>query len=117
MHEFSVMSYLLDGVEEKARALGAHRILAINLQIGDRATIIDDSLLYYFDAMTPGTLAEGAQLNICRVPMEFYCSHCALPYEPAADFRCPRCGLFGQATEAGGELLVESIEIETGDEA
>lgn len=115
MHEFGVMTYLLAGVEEKARELGARRILAVNLVIGDRASIVDDLLLYYFDALTPGTLADGAVLNVRRVPMRFHCAHCDEPYTPEGfDFRCPRCGWLGQVTDDGGELLVESIEIEEG---
>ena len=113
MHEFGLMTYLLDGVEEKARELGASRILAVNLVIGDRASIVDDLLLYYFDELTPGTLAAGAQLNVRRVPMRFDCESCAGPYLPKGiDFRCPHCGALGRMTQDGSELLVESIEIE-----
>src|SRR5262249_14507891 len=113
MHEFGVMSYLLEAVEEKAQELGATRVLAINLVIGDRASIVDDSLLYYFDFMTPGTVAEGAQLNTRRVPTRFRCDRCDKLYEPVgADFRCPDCGKVGQLTEEGAEFLIESIVIE-----
>ena len=38
------MSYLLETVDDRARREGARRIVAINLVIGERASIIDDSL-------------------------------------------------------------------------
>jgi len=113
MHEFGVMMYLLDAVEEKARELNASRVLVINLVIGDRASIVEDSLDYYFDQMTPGTLAEGARLSMRRVPMRFKCLNCENMFTPVnGTFRCPVCDSVGQVTEEGSEFLIESIEIE-----
>jgi hydrogenase nickel incorporation protein HypA/HybF len=113
MHEFGVMTYLLSAVEDKAQELHATRVLAINLVIGDRASIVDDSLLYYFEMMTPGTVVEGATLNTRRVPSRFFCSACANSYEPVGfDYRCPNCGGIGQMTDEGSEFLIESIVIE-----
>lgn len=113
MHEYSVMTYLLQAVTEKAQEVGAERVVAINLVVGDRASIVDDSLLFYFDMLGPGTVAEGAQLNIRRVPNRFYCSRCDDTFEPAgADFRCPVCGWIGQITAEGSEFFIESIEVE-----
>jgi hydrogenase nickel incorporation protein HypA/HybF len=110
MHEFGLMSQLLEAVEAKAQELGSRPVLAINLLIGDRASIVDDSLLYYFEMLTPGTLAEGAELNVQRVPSRFYCAHCEDKYTPAGgDFCCPICGQVGIITNEGSELLIESI--------
>ncbi len=117
MHEFSLMSYLLEAVEAKAQAVGASRVIAINLALGDRASIVDDSLLYYFDMLAPGTLAEGAQLNVRRVPTRFYCQPCQTTYPASGfDFSCPTCHAIGQLTAEGGELLIESIVIEKNEE-
>jgi hydrogenase nickel incorporation protein HypA/HybF len=114
MHELSVMTYLLEAVEEQARQHAASKVLAINLVIGERASIIDDSLLYYFDMLTPGTVAAGARLNTRRTRMRFHCPTCEEDYPRAGDdFACPHCGEVGQVTSDGSELLIESIEIET----
>lgn len=115
MHEFSIMSYLLEAVEEQARQLKARRVLAINLVLGERAGI-DDSLLFYFDQMTPGTITEGAILNIRRTTMKFHCAACDVDYSPVparADFACPTCGKVGQLVDDASELLIESIEIQS----
>ena len=114
MHELSVMTYLLEAVEEKAREIGAARVVAINLVMGERASMFDDSLLFYFDMLTPGTRAEGARLNVRRTPMRFHCAGCAQDYSPVDDtFRCPQCQTVGQVTNDGTELLIESIEVES----
>lgn len=114
MHELSVMSYMLDIVEQQAQQSGARKVLAINLVVGERASFVDDSLLFYFDMLTPGRLCEGATLNIRRTPMRFHCAGCDTNYGPATgSFRCPECGTIGQVTSDGSELLIESMEIET----
>lgn len=114
MHELSVMAYLLETVEGRAQEIGATRVLAINLVVGERTSIVDDSLLYYFDMLTPGTLAEGAELNVRRTTMRFRCARCAADYRPTGiDFQCPRCDTVGEVTDDGSELLIESMEVET----
>ncbi len=108
------MSYLLETVEEHAQRIGARRVLTINLVIGERTSIIDDSLLYYFDMLTPGTLAEGAELKVRRTKMLFHCATCDSDYSPVdLDFHCPTCRTVGQVTDDGSELQIESMEIET----
>jgi hydrogenase nickel incorporation protein HypA/HybF len=107
------MTQLLQAVETKAEEMGSRHILAINLLIGDRASIVDDSLLFYFDMLTPGTLAEGARLNVRRVPSKFYCYNCGEKFTPSGgDFKCPTCNEVGTVTTEGSELLIESIELE-----
>lgn len=114
MHELSVMSYLLENVVAQAQQAGATKVLAINLVIGERANVFDDSLLFYFDLLTPDTLAAGARLNVRRTAMSFRCAACDHTYHPGGDtFSCPDCGVVGQVTDEGTELLIESIEIET----
>ena len=107
------MSYLLEAVEEQARQSGASKVLAINLTVGERAGIVEDSLSFYFDMLTPGTLAEGARLNITYLPIRFHCEQCDADYAPqGADFCCPRCAIMGRMVSDGSELLIDSIEIE-----
>lgn len=111
-----MMSYLLETVEAKAEELGAQRVLAINLVVGERSSIVDDSMLFYFDMMAPGTLAEGATLTMQRVPSAFYCKHCDATYHPGTDFRCPACGTIGALTAVGSEFYIDTIEIERAEE-
>ena len=83
VHELSVMSYLLETVEEQARAAGAQRVLAINLLVGERTSFMDDSLLFYFEQLTPGRLCAGAELHIRRQPMSFRCEACDRTFSTA----------------------------------
>lgn len=114
MHELSIMKYLLESVQAKAEELGATRVRSINLVVGERTGALDDSLLFYFDMLTPSTLVEGALLNIRRTRMLFYCDKCDQDFTPdVGAFECPRCGAVGTLTDDASELLIESIEIDT----
>ncbi len=113
MHELSITSYLVETVQNEAQAQGATKVSSINLIAGERAGIVDDSIQFYFEQLAPGTILEGAHLNIQHTPMRFYCDGCASDYVPSgATFDCPSCGQVGQVTDDGSALLIESIEIE-----
>lgn len=112
MHEFSVVTYLLETVEAEARQHGATRVLTIHLVIGDRASIMDESLFFYFDMLKAGTLAEDATLTARRVPSEFDCLECGKTYIPNDDFHCPHCGGIGRVSSRGSEFYIDHMEIE-----
>ncbi|MBO0707805.1 MAG: hydrogenase maturation nickel metallochaperone HypA [Candidatus Dormibacteraeota bacterium] len=112
MHELSIMTQLLDVVEEEARRQGARGVRRIDVVIGERLGVIDDSLLFCFDLLSAGTLAEGASLEMRRVPMRFRCDEHGDYGRQGDEFFCPVCGRVGRQTEQGSELFVESMEIE-----
>jgi hydrogenase nickel incorporation protein HypA/HybF len=106
------MSYLLEAVTSTAADLGANKILAINLVVGERTSLVDDAMTFCWDMLAHDTLAEGATLNIRRTRMTFHCAGCATDYPPeGANFDCPSCQAIGQMNDDGNELLIESIEI------
>jgi len=115
MHEFSVVAYLLETVEDEARRHGASRVTEIELVIGERASIMDESLFFYFDMLKAGTLAQDAKLAARRVPSQFDCLECGDTFVVSVantDFHCPRCGGIGRISNKGSEFYIESIEIE-----
>lgn len=114
MHELALSAYLLESVEEHAREAGARRVVTINLVVGERSCVEDEALRFCFGLLSPGTLAEGADLALRRVPMRFWCHTCAAEYTPDPEsFRCPRCGTVGGVVDDGTDVLIESLEIET----
>jgi hydrogenase nickel incorporation protein HypA/HybF len=105
------MSDLLDTVLREAERLGAEKVIGIDLVIGERMSVIDDSMLFCFDLLTPGTVAEGAKIHIRRTSMRFHCEQHGEYGRQGDDFRCPDCHQVGTLTDKGSELLVESIDI------
>jgi hydrogenase nickel incorporation protein HypA/HybF len=114
MHELSVTEGLLKIVSEEAEKSGVGKVTRIDIVIGDLTSIIDDSVQFYFDILSRGTVAEGAVLSFRRVEPEFSCLTCEYVFKKKSyDYRCPECGGKSLITSKGQEFYIESIEVET----
>jgi hydrogenase nickel incorporation protein HypA/HybF len=113
MHELSVTESLLEITLRHARGANARRITDLYLVIGRLSSIIDESVQFYWDYVSKGTLAEGAALHFRRIPVEFLCLDCNQRYSPAhEDFACPCCSSQRVKAVAGEEFFLESIAVE-----
>lgn len=113
MHEYAVTENVVDIVCRHATEAGAHRVRRVYLVVGELSTIIDESVQFYFDFISEGTVAEGAELCFRRVNVEVECGACGHVWQPAdADWTCPQCGQAQARVRAGREFYVESIEVE-----
>jgi len=113
MHELSIMQSALNVALEQARQAGAGRVHAIRLRIGALSGVVPDALEFAFEALAPGTAAEGAELAIEHVPARFWCATCTREFESEDMLaECPGChGLSGEL-RGGREMEVASLEIE-----
>jgi hydrogenase nickel incorporation protein HypA/HybF len=114
MHELSITQSVLSIALEAARDAGATRITAIDLVIGDLSSIVDDSVQFYFDFLSQGTLAEGAALRFRRQPGEVTCRDCGHVFAATVPLvaSCPGCGGQHLSVSGGREFRVESIEVD-----
>lgn len=114
MHELSVTESLLEIALRHAQAAQAKRINTLYLVIGQLSSIVDDSVQFYWDIVTKGTLAEGAQLQFQRIPTEMVCLDCLHRYTPdKEDMACSSCGGIHVKIVAGEEFRLEALDIET----
>ena len=79
MHEMSLAEGMLQLVEDGARANAATGVKAVWLEIGALAQVEVEALRFCFDAVTRGTLAEGARLEIVTPPGLAWCMPCGAP--------------------------------------
>jgi hydrogenase nickel incorporation protein HypA/HybF len=113
MHEMSVTESILEIVLKHAKQAHACRITDIHLVLGDLATIVDDSVRFYWDMLAEDTLAEGAELHFERIQTEMECCDCLVRYKPPeADLSCPECQSRNVKVIAGDEFFIDSIEVE-----
>lgn len=73
MHEMSVTQAMLNMALEYANG---HRITDIYLQVGRMSLIVPESVEFYFEYLSKGTLAEGATLHFEIQPIEMTCTDC-----------------------------------------
>lgn len=114
MHEFAITQGILDVTLKGAKEQGAIKINTVYLKVGAMSDIVDDCVQFYFEQLSKGTIAEGAQLQVEKVPARAKCNNCQAEFEPEEFFfQCSSCGQFGAQIISGKELEVSSLDIET----
>jgi hydrogenase nickel incorporation protein HypA/HybF len=113
VHEIAVMDGALQVVLDEAHKAGATRVYTVCLRIGTLSGVVPDALRVAFDALSPGTLADGANLVIDEVTAKFWCNSCAREFTAADRFaECPDCRQPSADLRAGREMEISSLEIE-----
>jgi hydrogenase nickel incorporation protein HypA/HybF len=118
MHELGVTQSILNVVLKYAQEAEASHVQRIHLVIGDLAGVVGESVQFYFDFISRGTLAEGAELVMQRDPARFRCPACGHEYEPEDTsspsllWACPTCGELRPEVIGGRMLQLESIEVD-----
>ena len=113
MHEMSLAEGVLQLVEETARREQASRVKLVVLQIGKLSSVAPEALRFCFEAVTRGSIADGAALEIVDVPGAGWCVQCAATVPIAERYgECPVCGSHQVQPTGGTEMRVREIEIE-----
>ncbi len=113
MHELAVTESLLTIVVESANENNAQKVTDITLSIGALSSIIDDSVQFYWDHISKGTIAEGAILHFNRIPATLLCLDCNSEFTLEDELTpCPYCNSIYLNIIAGEEFQVDSIEIQ-----
>lgn len=113
MHEMSLTESVIGIVEEEARRQNVTRVRAVVLEIGALACAEPAAMRFCFDAVSRGTPAEGARLDIVRVPGAGWCFDCERTVALAERFApCPACGRSRVRMTGGDEMRVLELEVE-----
>src|SRR5512136_2177933 len=92
MHELSVTESILEIAVRHAQQANAKRVTNLYLVIGQLASIVDDSVQFYWDIISKDTVAEGATLHFKRLPAKLVCLDCSEQFSPGNNgFGCPNC--------------------------
>jgi hydrogenase nickel incorporation protein HypA/HybF len=113
MHELSVTESLLKIAVEHAEKANARRVTDLHIVIGDLASMVDDSIQFYWDIIARDTIAEQATLHFRRLPAQLQCNTCSEKYQPTEkELICPNCHGIGAKIISGEEFFLESIDVE-----
>ena len=114
MHELAVTESILNIATDYAKRADAKRVTQLYLVIGQLASTVDDSVQFYWDTLSLGTICEGSQLHFERVPARLTCQDCGTTYTLTDELTiCPQCQSGQVKIVAGEEFRLDSIEIET----
>lgn len=113
MHELTVTESILEISLRHARDANADHITNIYLVIGQLASIVDDSVQFYWDIISADTIAAGARLHFKRLPATLTCLDCNHTFNPNANgFSCPSCNSDHVKVVSGDEFYMEAIDID-----
>lgn len=113
MHEVAIAQGLLDIAIDSCKKQGFKGIESIKVKIGRASGVVADSLLFAFEALRVGTIAEEAVLTIDEIPVSGFCNICNKHFsvEEAYVLACPLCGSTSFKVETGRELNVDEMEV------
>jgi len=113
MHELSVTESVLEIACKHAEKAQAKKVTDIYLVIGKLSSIVDDSVQFYWDFISEGTLCEEATLHFKRISAELVCLDCDHKYTLDDELTpCPQCGSARIRVISGDEFNLESIEVQ-----
>jgi hydrogenase nickel incorporation protein HypA/HybF len=113
MHELPVTQSILEIALRHAEQANGSRITDIYLVIGQLSSFVDDSIQFYWDIISAGTIAVGATLHFKRIQAELICRACQHQFLMNGEsFCCPTCGSGDVEIRGGDEFFVEAISIE-----
>jgi hydrogenase nickel incorporation protein HypA/HybF len=112
MHELSLAAGVMEMVESAAAREHFARVATLELEVGALASVDVSALRFALEAMAPGTLLEGAALQIARPEGRAFCCDCAEEVAVGAlGDACPRCGGYGLRLTCGTQLRVVRLTV------
>ncbi|HNY40813.1 MAG TPA: hydrogenase maturation nickel metallochaperone HypA [Bryobacteraceae bacterium] len=116
MHEAGIAAEILEIAKTQAAEHGHMRVSEVAVRLGEMSGVVAEALEFAFEALRDGA-AEGARIEIKRIPVLARCEACRVESRPGADLVlwCAQCGRPMKVLE-GEELTVESVVLEDGDQ-
>jgi hydrogenase nickel incorporation protein HypA/HybF len=112
MHEASLAGSVLQLVEDTAVREGFSRLLSLRLEAGQLAGVDVRALRFALESLAPGTLLDGAQIEIEEPPGQAWCMACAQTVAIAQrGDACPACGGYQLQPTSGMELRVIDMQV------
>lgn len=108
----SLAESALQIIEDAARSQGFTKVKTVWLEIGQLAAVEPDAMRFCFDAVTGGSLAEGARLEIIETPGAGRCESCGNTVAMQQQYGlCPECGSPHLQIVAGHQMRVKDLEV------
>jgi hydrogenase nickel incorporation protein HypA/HybF len=114
MHEVSIVQGMLEIAIDNCRKGGYKGIESIRVKVGKASGVLTDSMMFAFEALKTGTIAEKAVLTIDEVPVSGFCNDCKNDFTVQENYvitECPKCGSASLRIDTGRELNVYEMEV------
>lgn len=117
MHELMLTQAILETATRYAAEMRAARVTDLYFVVGQFSDVADESVQFYWDQISPGTICEGARLHFDHAPANLQCQNCGHTFTLLNDrIICPVCGSEQMRMLSGIEFRLDSINIVSTDE-
>lgn len=112
MHEMALCESVLKILEEESVKQRFRRVKSVWLEVGRLSHVEPQAMRFCFEAVSKGTLADGARLEILVTAGEALCLDCrrTVAVENRAD-DCPECGGFRLQVTGGEDMRISELEV------
>ena len=117
MHELPLTKNILDTALRYAQKTNSQKVAAIVLRLGALRDIKKEWIQHYFNYISKGTIAEGAEILIIPDPIVCHCQDCNKDFEidrddyAGEDILCPNCSTPNYTLISGTKFQIEGIEV------
>ena len=113
MHELAICQALMTQIETIATERNASQVVSIVIGMGPLSGVEAQLLQHAYPVASAGTVAEGAELVIERLPVRIKCSQCGQESDAKPNkLVCSHCGDWRTTLISGDELMLMSVELE-----
>ncbi|MCL2025845.1 MAG: hydrogenase maturation nickel metallochaperone HypA [Leptospirales bacterium] len=111
MHELSIAGSIFDILMDIAGKNNLKKIERVVLSVGAMRQVVPIAMETAFAAVTAGSIAEGAVLEMEVIPVEMRCVSCDAVFAVERNiFVCPLCDAVKLDLVSGDELIIKNIE-------
>jgi hydrogenase nickel incorporation protein HypA/HybF len=113
MHEMALAEGILQIVEDAAAKQGFKRVTEVRLEIGALSGVEVDALSFCLDVVLKDSVANGARIELEKMPGQGYCLGCGKTVPVNALYEaCPECGSYQVQATGGTEMRVKDLLVE-----
>jgi hydrogenase nickel incorporation protein HypA/HybF len=88
-------------------------VTAVHVAVGGLTHVEPENLKFWYEELTKGTRLAGSALLVEKRPTQVQCRKCGREFSVVANsFVCAACGVADVRLATGGEVILESIEVE-----
>lgn len=111
MHEFSIVSSLIEQVLEIAKSNNALKVNEVEIEAGVIRQVVPEIMITAWESITVDTIAHGSVLKITVAPAIAKCRQCENQFELEIDnYLCPKCLKADVDFVSGNDIMLKSID-------
>lgn len=112
MHELSLCEGMLRIIRKEAEKQQFSKVSVVRLELGALCCAAPDALDFCFRVLTKGTLADGARLELVRMPGQAWCMNCGEMVTVADRLdNCPQCGSYEVHVKGDDHMRIQHLEV------